>query len=80
MLINRGLQNQVAGEFYFAVTCLDTKKCPFMTTTNGIVSAVPWSVNYFCSEFPDIPEKSGRRKKTDSKAITKRYALHKQTQ
>ena len=35
-----------------------------MTTTNGIVSAVPWSVNYFCSEFPDIPEKSGRRKKT----------------
>ena len=51
-----------------------------MTTTNGIVSAVPWSVNYFCSEFPDIAEKSGRRKKTDSKAITKRYALHKQTQ
>ena len=29
MLINRGLQNQVAGEFYFAVTCLDTQKVSF---------------------------------------------------
>ena len=30
---------------------------------------------FFCSEFPDIPQKSLRGKKTGSKTIAKRYAL-----
>ena len=30
---------------------------------------------FSCSEFPDIPEKSQRGKKTNSKTIAKRYAL-----
>ena len=30
---------------------------------------------FFCSEFPDIPQKSRRGKKTGSKTIAKRYAL-----
>ena len=43
---------------------------------------INWNVscNIFCyisfrSELPDFPEKSRRGKKTNSKAITKRYAL-----
>ena len=30
---------------------------------------------FFCSKFPDIPEKSRRVNKTNSKAIAKRSAL-----
>ena len=46
-----------------------------MPTTNRIVAAAPWSVNYFLLRIPRYSGNDGRRKKTNSKAITKRYAL-----
>ena len=45
----------------------------FLATTNWIVSIVR---NFFlCYKFPNIPEKSRRGKKTNSKPIAKRYAF-----
>ena len=40
-----------------------------LATNNQIVSAFQWSVKYFCSEFPVIPEKWSR------KAITKCFGF-----
>ena len=53
------------------------EKCPFIATTYLIV-CISCSIVckiIFCLEFPHISEKSQRRKETNSKRITKCYAL-----
>ena len=46
------------------------QKFPFIATNNWIVWAAQWSVKYFfCSEFPDIPEKFWRRRRSKRSAV-----------
>ena len=51
------------------------EKFAFMETTNWIVLAAGWSVKYFFGPNSPIFRKSRRGKKTNSKAIAKRFAL-----
>ena len=42
------------------------EKISFMAANKWIVSVVRWSVKYFCSEFPDIPENSWEREEGET--------------
>ena len=74
MQTNGGYIYQVTSSesFPFAATCPEKE-----SARNWIVLVVQWSV-IFCSEFPDIPNKAGRktRRIRRTQAIAKRYAFH----